>query len=125
MTTDRDCKHGQLARSCNVCELEAEVAQQAAEIERLHDYDTKLSAVMPADFKDWHEGSKREWPELAAESIKMWRDRANEAYTEVERANALLRQAYAAIEEAVELIGSDECTAKETLAAIKQHLGGV
>ena len=24
--TPRDCKHGQLARSCNVCELEAEVA---------------------------------------------------------------------------------------------------
>lgn len=85
MTTERDCKHGQLARSCNVCELEAEVAQQAAEIERLHDYDTKLSAVMPADYKDWHEGSKKEWPELAAESIKMWRDRANEAYVEIER----------------------------------------
>lgn len=191
MTTDRDCKHGQLARSCNVCELEAEVAQQAAEIERLHDYDTRLSAVMPADYKDWHEGSKREWPELAAESIKMWRGRANEAYVEVEslkaqvealsprrnvsppadtlilhkmryhyweadgddpadfelfdagvecdtcidvyivRADkldaqtALLRHAYAVIEEAVELIGSDECTAKETLAAIKQHLGEV
>lgn len=31
----RDCKHGQLARSCNVCELESEVARQAAEIERL------------------------------------------------------------------------------------------
>jgi len=99
--------------------------QQAMEIERLQDYDTRLSAVMPSDYKDWHEGSKREWPELAAGSIKMWRDRANEAYAEVERANALLRQAYAVIEEAVELIGSDECTAKETLAAIKQHLGEV
>ena len=44
---------------------------------------------------------------------------------EVERTNALLRHAYAVIEEAVELIGSDECTAKETLAAIKQHLGEV
>jgi hypothetical protein len=51
--------------------------------------------------------------------------RVNEAYVEIERANALLRQAYAAIEEAVELIGSDECTARETLAAIKQHLGEV
>lgn len=37
MTTEaeQDCKHGQLARSCNVCELESEVARQAAEIERL------------------------------------------------------------------------------------------
>lgn len=64
------------------------IEQQAAEIARLHDYDTRLSAVMPSDYKDWHEGSKREWPELAAESIKMWRDRANEAYVEIERLNA-------------------------------------
>lgn len=117
MTTERDCKHGQLARSCNVCELEAEVAQQAAEIERLHDYDTRLSAVMPADYKDWHEGSKREWPELAAESIKMWRDRANEAYVEIERANALLRQAFEALD------AGYTPAMRETLAAIKQHLG--
>ena len=126
MTTERDCKHGQLARSCNVCELEAEVAQQAAEIERLHDYDTKLSAVMPADFKDWHEGSKREWPELAAESIKMWRDRANEAYTEVERANALLRQASELFARQHTLSGVWAMSeAKDLDAAIKQHLGDV
>ena len=43
--------------------------------------------------------------------------------SELNKANALLRQAYAAISEAVDLIGADECTARETLAAIKQHLG--
>lgn len=32
---ERDCKHGRLARSCDVCELERTVAEQAAEIERL------------------------------------------------------------------------------------------
>lgn len=128
MTTERDCKHGQLARSCNVCELEAEVAQQAAEIERLHDYDTKLSAVMPADYKDWHEGSKKEWPELAAESIKMWRDRANEAYVEIERANALLRQVLEFLEFCWRDVSMNEYSfdkLNERIAAIKQHLGDV
>ena len=126
MTTERDCKHGQLARSCNVCELESEVARQAAEIERLHDYDTKLSAVMPADYKDWHEGSKREWPELAAESIKMWRDRANEAYVEIERANALLRQVLEFLEFCWRDVSMNEYSfdkLNERIAAIKQHLG--
>lgn len=27
---ERDCKHGQLARSCNVCELEAEIERKDA-----------------------------------------------------------------------------------------------
>ena len=30
------------------------------------DYETKLSAVMPADFKDWHENNRSEWPDIAA-----------------------------------------------------------
>lgn len=35
-TLPRDCKHGQLARSCNVCELEQRVAEQEAEILQIH-----------------------------------------------------------------------------------------
>lgn len=31
----RDCKHGQLARSCNICELEAEVTRLQAENDKL------------------------------------------------------------------------------------------
>ena len=31
------CKHGSLARSCQVCDLEKEVAEQAAEIERMRE----------------------------------------------------------------------------------------
>lgn len=37
MGATRDCKHGQLARSCEVCELEAERDALAAEVERLRD----------------------------------------------------------------------------------------
>ena len=33
--TDRDCTHGQLARSCNICDLEQEIARQAQTIARL------------------------------------------------------------------------------------------
>ena len=38
-------------------------AAQSAPVE---EWERALTAVMPADFKDWHEGSRREWPELAA-----------------------------------------------------------
>jgi hypothetical protein len=37
MGATRDCKHGQLARSCEVCELEAERDALAAEVERLRE----------------------------------------------------------------------------------------
>lgn len=37
-----------------------------AQAARLADYDTRLTAVMPPDMKDWHENSKLEWPEVAA-----------------------------------------------------------
>jgi hypothetical protein len=37
MGATRDCKHGQLARSCEVCELEAERDALAAEVGRLRD----------------------------------------------------------------------------------------
>lgn len=32
--TDRDCKHGQLARSCEICDLEAKLAAAEADAER-------------------------------------------------------------------------------------------
>lgn len=32
MNNERDCKHGLLARSCEICGLEAEVAQRKAEL---------------------------------------------------------------------------------------------
>jgi hypothetical protein len=50
------------------------------ELERLRRYDKELSSVMPPDFKDWHQNSKEEWPELAAWVIKNLRERLEEAY---------------------------------------------
>jgi len=35
------------------------------DLERLKLYDEKLSAVIPLDFKDWHQNSKDERPEVA------------------------------------------------------------
>jgi hypothetical protein len=35
------------------------------DLERLKLYDEELSAVIPLDFKDWHQNSKDERPEVA------------------------------------------------------------
>jgi hypothetical protein len=35
------------------------------DLERLQAYDEELSKVMPPDFKDWHQNSKDERPEIA------------------------------------------------------------
>jgi len=35
------------------------------DLERLQKYDEELSAVIPLDFKDWHQNSKDERPEVA------------------------------------------------------------
>jgi cephalosporin-C deacetylase-like acetyl esterase len=40
-----------------------------SELARLRRYDEELSKVMPKDFKDWWQGSKEEWPEIAASVI--------------------------------------------------------
>lgn len=37
MMSERDCKHGQLARSCEICELLSERDALAAEVERLRE----------------------------------------------------------------------------------------
>ena len=33
---------------------------------RVADYEERLSAVMPSDFKDWNQNARSEWPEVAA-----------------------------------------------------------
>lgn len=56
--------------------------------ERCADYDRRLTEVMPADFKDWHQNSRREWPEVAASTITNLRERleqAEEASVDAER----------------------------------------
>lgn len=53
------------------------------------DYEEKLSAVMPADFKDWRENNRSEWPEIAAWVIANLREQR----ADLEAENAKLREA--------------------------------
>lgn len=46
---------------------------------RVTDYETRLTAVMPADFKDWYQNSREEWPEVAAWVITNLREQRDEA----------------------------------------------
>ena len=54
------------------------------ELARLRRYDEELSKVMPADFKDWHQNSKEEWPEIAAAVITNLREREQLAWEQVD-----------------------------------------
>lgn len=49
------------------------------------DYETKLTAVMPLDFKDWHQNNKAEWPEVAAWVIANLRQQRDELAKDTER----------------------------------------
>lgn len=53
--------------------------QRDALAARLAEYDDRLTDVMPLDFKDWHENSKAEWPQIAAQVLKSLRERAEDA----------------------------------------------
>lgn len=97
---EADTEHLTISRS----EIAALLRKQAAEIERLQDYDTRLTAVMPAGFKDWHQNSKAEWPEIAAgvitnqrEHINYYIEDLNRKDAEIERKDILLREALTAL----------------------------
>lgn len=47
-----------------------------SDADRLSAYDRELSAVMPADFKDWWQNSPDEWPIVARRVIEGLRERA-------------------------------------------------
>lgn len=47
--TDRDCTHGQPARSCNICALEQEIASQAQTIAMLQELIEQPASVPDAD----------------------------------------------------------------------------
>lgn len=55
-----------------------------SQLTRLAQYDDKLSAVMPSDYKDWHENSRSEWPEVAAHAITNLRKQRDQAENELE-----------------------------------------
>ena len=59
-------------------EVDAHITALHSEVERLQarvrEYETRLTAVMPPDMKDWHENSPSEWPEIAAAVITNLRE---------------------------------------------------
>jgi hypothetical protein len=55
------------------------------ELARLARYDDLLSKVMPADFKDWHQNSKEEWPVIAAGVLENLRERLDDANQELDK----------------------------------------
>lgn len=60
-------------------------AHVKSELARLRRYDEELSKVMPKDFKDWWQGSKEEWPEIAAGVIAERRRREEMAWEALEK----------------------------------------
>ena len=89
----------------DISEVRARVEQRLRELQeaeaRLADYDTRLSAVMPPDFKDWFQNAKQEWPDVAARVVTNLRERldaadrhANEEATRLQAQVAMWQDAY-------------------------------
>ena len=53
---------------------------------RVRDYETNLTAVMPADMKDWYENSRQEWPLVAAMTIRSLKEQQDFWLKEMENA---------------------------------------
>jgi hypothetical protein len=68
-----------------VIRLTAKLNLAEAEIKQ---WRSALTAVMTADFKDWHESDPAEWPMLAAKVMAELRDREDFAYKCVDAADA-------------------------------------
>lgn len=77
VTAERDRYHDALiARHGG--EPIALLAELDAERARVADYESRLSSVMPPDFKDWHQNARSEWPVVAALVIENLRARVAE-----------------------------------------------
>lgn len=63
-----------------------------SELDRLQRYDNELSSVMPADYKDWWQNSKEEWPIVAKSSIESLREREEIAWEHLAIANKKLEE---------------------------------
>lgn len=63
-------------------------APATADHATVEQWEAALTAVMPSDFKDWHQNSRREWPNIAAHVIGNLRQREDEAWATVERLTA-------------------------------------
>jgi len=87
MSTDTiSCEHGQLARSCEVCELRASVAELKAENYRLRTSMAELTAEqigIAAESTERAEAAEAERDRLAAK-IEVARNKAQEAVSKVD-----------------------------------------
>ncbi|CAB4241102.1 hypothetical protein UFOVP228_36 [uncultured Caudovirales phage] len=79
----RDCKHGSLKRSCEICSLETEVSEQAAEIERKTQYG-----------KEWMDKylDLRKAAQMALDALEPYKSTALRWYTPVDAAIDALRK---------------------------------
>lgn len=71
-------------RVMNIALFSDEVRWLLDMAERCADYDKRIGEAMPADFKDWHDNLPREWPEVAAGTIKRLRERLEQAEAKAE-----------------------------------------
>lgn len=53
-------------------------------------WETELSKVMPADYKDWWQNAREEWPMVARVSIESLREREQLAWDMLDRGDAKL-----------------------------------
>ena len=61
------------------------------ELARLKRYNEELAKVMNPDFKDWHQNSKEEYPEIAAWVITNLREQLDWAYREISELREMLK----------------------------------
>jgi len=70
-----------------VSDLSQTAGEECSDADRLRarnaQRETELSAVMPIDFKDWHQNSKEELPAVAAQVIKNLRSRITDYENEI------------------------------------------
>ena len=72
--------------------LRTAIEAQAEELSRLHEYDKRLTEVMPTDFKSWHQNDRKEWPEVAALVITNIREREEWALDQLRQKDARIAQ---------------------------------
>ena len=84
------CWPGRLCNRSAECsaDVRATPAPAPADHATVEQWEAALTAVMPSDFKDWHQNSRREWPNIAAHVIGNLRQREDEAWATVERLTA-------------------------------------
>ncbi len=91
----------------------------------VQDYETRLTAVMPADMDDWHENAKSEWPEIAAAVIKNLRESELYFIKAFERSYARVQELEAALMKVVSAPVASASAMFEAIREAEWALGGM